>query len=84
MNKRQIKKYRKRGCCFHYKEFESLYEDFCNSAIMMEYNKTRNNFAALRCICHDIKQLSKYYVYKFTDHISNCQNTKTCVIDIKY
>ena len=54
MNKRQKKKLRKRGLCFHYREFEALYKEFYESDIVDMSAKSRYNFAALRCLMHDI------------------------------
>ena len=50
MNKRQKKKLKKRGLCFHYKEFKLLYKDFCNVDDPVIYDISIENFAKLKCI----------------------------------
>ena len=82
MNRRQKKKLRKRGLCFHYREFEALYKEFYESDIVDMSTKSRYNFAALRCIMHDIKEFSKYHTYDFRDYVELNQNIKRYVIDI--
>lgn len=65
MNKRQIKKYKKRGYRYHYKDFKKEYYFTCK---MMDWNKKEkqnlNNYIVVKEVLKSIKPLTCKYKFE--------------------